>query len=256
MYKNAIVRKPGINLINGITTANLGSPLIKKALLQHENYCSALKKCGLELTVLEADLRYPDSTFVEDTAVIIERCAVIANPGAESRKGEEVEIKAALSGFYTKFYTISSPGTLDGGDVCEASSHFFIGISERTNEAGGRQLSEYLAREGYTSSFVNIRDTPSVLHLKSGMACLGDNTMVLIDDFADMDIFRGYNVIRVAPEENYASNCIRVNDFVLLAVGYPRLKDSIVNLGYECITLNMSEFRKMDGGLSCLSLRF
>ena len=256
MFGRAIVRPPCASFAEGLTAANLGPPVLEKALEQHERYCEALERCGLELTRLAPDPRYPDSTFVEDAAVLTERCAILARPGAVSRQGEVASIKEALAPFYKSFHEIVSPGTLDGGDICEAGRHFFIGISERTNEEGARQLAGYLAREGYSSSCLDIRGMKGILHLKSGVASCGDDRLVAIDALAAHEAFRGRDIIRIEPFENYAANCVRINEYVLLAAGYPALLASLQKHGLQIITLDMSEFRKMDGGLSCLSLRF
>jgi dimethylargininase len=242
------------------------------ALAQHEAYCSALEQCGLTLTRLEPDPTQPDSTFVEDTAVITTQCAVIMRPGAPSRAGEIPSIKDVLAEFYPSALSVQPPGTIDGGDVCEAGEHFFIGISRRTNEAGARQLAEMLASFGYTTSFVDIlrsgrgvpsmthaqdaRATHDILHLKSGIAYLGDNRLVVIDELANRSELSNYDLVRVSDDEMYAANCLRVNDHVLLAAGYPVLDGKLRELGYQTIVLDVTEFQKMDGGLSCLSLRF
>jgi dimethylargininase len=256
MFRFGIVRPPCTNFAQGLTTANLGPPDYERALGQHEQYCEALERCGLALTRLAADERYPDSTFVEDTAVLIERCAVLARPGATSRQGEVMSVERALASFYEVFHVIASPGTLDGGDVCEAGERFFIGISERTNEEGARQLASILAGEGYVPSLVDIRGVPGILHLKSGVAYLGDDRFVVIDALSDHCVFRGAEVVRVDPAESYAANCLRIGPHILLASGYPRLEERLCRLGCSVITLDVGEFRKMDGGLSCLSLRF
>jgi dimethylargininase len=264
----AIVRPPAPNLSAGLTTADLGTPNYERALAQHEAYCSALEQCGLTLTRLEADPLYPDSTFVEDTAVLTGKCAVLTRPGAPSRAGEVARIKEVLADFYPSIFSIQTPGTVDGGDVCAAGDHFFIGISERTNEAGARQLAEMLAPFNYTSSFMDIRDlnakesvpgavaTGSVLHLKSGLAWLSDQRLVVIDALADRAEFSKYDLVRVHADEAYAANCVRVNDDVLVASGFPALERELRELGYQTIAIEMTEFQKMDGGLSCLSLRF
>ena len=145
---------------------------------------------------------------------------------------------------------------VDGGDVCQADNHFFIGISERTNAEGARQLAAFLAREGFTSAPVDIRGVGGILHLKSGISYLGDNRIVLIDALAGHAAFRGYEIVRIAPEENYAANCLRINDHVIVSAGFPQFESAVRELGYPVIALEMSEFRKMDGALSCLSLRF
>ena len=149
-----------------------------------------------------------------------------------------------------------APGTVDGGDICEAGDHFFIGLSERTNEEGVRQLAGHLERMGFTSETVDIRAVAGILHLKSAIAALSERRLVVIDALAAHPGFRGYELIRVDPAENYAANCIRVNDTVLVASGFPKFEASVRALGLTTIALDMSEFAKMDGGLSCLSLRF
>lgn len=259
MFKNAIVRKPGENFSKGLTSVgqgSLGLPVYSKVLEQHDAYCKALEACGLQLTVLEKDLDHPDSTFVEDTAVLTKHAAVLTRPGAESRAGEVARIRKPLLRFFQKHYEITAPGTLDGGDICEAGNHFFIGVSHRTNEEGARQLADFLAKEGYTSSFVDIRSMTTILHLKSGVTHIGDNTLVLMEDMADNPQFQGYRLVRVSEHESYAANCVRINERVFIPSGFPMLEASLKQRGYQPLALDISEYRKMDGGLSCLSLRF
>jgi dimethylargininase len=256
MFSKAIVRPPGTNYADGLTSFALGLPDYERALRQHAAYCKALERCGLELIYLEPDERYPDSTFVEDTAVLMPTAAILTRPGAASRIGEVVSIKETLSHLYPRIDFIHEPGTVDGGDVCEAGNHLFIGLSERTNETGAEQLAELLASYGFASSLVDIRTMKDILHLKSGLAYLGDNRLAVIEALANREEFRGYELVRVNAEEEYAANCVRVNDYVLVAAGYPVFEQTLRGLGYETIALEMTEFQQMDGGLSCLSLRF
>ena len=256
VFTRAIVRPPAPNFSEGLTTADLGAPNYERALAQHEAYCLALEQCGLTLTRLEPDPRHPDSTFVEDAAVLTPRGAILTRPGAPSRAGEVASIKEVLADFYPSMFSIQSPGTLDGGDVCEAGDHFFIGISERTNEAGARQLAELLAPFGYTTSVVDIRGLSAILHLKSGIAYLGDKRLVVIAALANLAELRGFDLVAVNADEEYAANCVRVNHHVLVVEGHPLLEGNLRELGYQTIALEMTEFQKMDGGLSCLSLRF
>jgi len=256
MFTRAIVRLPAENFADGLTTVDFGIPDFGKTILQHRMYCDALRQCGLALTELEADAEHPDSTFVEDVAILTEHGAILTLPGAESRAGEVRNIKNTLSDFYSDMAQITTPGTLDGGDICEAGNHFIIGISLRTNEAGARQLAEWLSGRGYSSDFVDIRSVNGILHLKSGIAYIGDNRMVVIDSLADHPALKNFELVRTLPDEDYAANCIRVNDHVLIASGFPKLKATLEDLGYSTIELDMSEYQKMDGGLSCLSLRF
>jgi dimethylargininase len=276
MFTKAIVRKPGANFADGLTSVDFGVPDYAKALTQWEAYCAALESCGLALTVLEEDLAHPDSTFVEDAAVLTEHGAMLTRPGAASRSGEVEAIAPTVRLFYSNAVAIAAPGTLDGGDICEAvndiggdtggdagkdtgkdaGGHFFLGISKRTNEEGARQLAEHLAKEGFTCSTVDVRAMTTILHLKSGISYIGDNVLVVMEEMADRPEFAGYDLLRVPEEESYGANCVRVNDRVLVADGYPWLTGELRRRGFDPLILDMSEFRKMDGGLSCLSLRF
>ena len=256
MFRNAIVRIPGSNFAQGLTTVDLGVPCYENVVRQHACYSKALQECGLTTTTLEADPRYPDSTFVEDTAILTPRGAILTRPGAASREGEVAAIRETISSFFPALLEIDAPGTLDGGDICEAEDHFFLGLSHRTDEEGARQLAVHLASQGYTSSVIDVRGMTSILHLKSGVSYIGDNTVVVMEEMADDELFRSYELIRVNLEESYAANCVRVNDRVLVAAGYPRLTSELVERGFHPMVLDMSEFQKMDGGLSCLSLRF
>jgi dimethylargininase len=256
VFTNAIVRAPSRTIAEGLTTAGLGRPDLDTTFAQHADYCAALEQCGLRLTRLESDDRFPDATFVEDTAILTDRVAILTNPGAPSRQGEVAAVRVALMEFYPSLEAISAPGTVDGGDVCQAGEHFFIGRSHRTNEAGARQLGDVLSRHGYTSTTVDIRDIPPLLHLKSGLTALDGGRLLLVEALAGHPAFRGYESIPVAADERYAANCVQVNDRVLVAAGFPRTQEALRDRGYALIVLDVSEFQKMDGGLSCLSLRF
>ncbi len=256
MFTHAIVRPPSRNFAAGLTSATLGAPDYEKALAQHAAYCAALASCGLTVTALDPDPQHPDATFIEDAAVIARSTAILTRPGASSRAGEVAGLRAPLARFFQDVREISAPGTLDGGDVCEAGNHFFIGVSRRTNESGAGQLAEILARQGCTSTFVDIRAMNSILHLKSGIAFLGDSHLVVMEEMAARNEFCGFHLIPVAPAETYAANCVQVNASVLIPAGFPHIAAALQRLGYSLLPLDMSEFQKMDGGLSCLSLRF
>jgi dimethylargininase len=165
-------------------------------------------------------------------------------------------MRKVLADFFPSQLSIQSPGAVDGGDVCEAGNQLFIGISERTNEGGARQLAELLAPFGYTSSFIDVRGLTNILHLKSGVSYLGDNRLAVIEALSDRPELRGYDLVHANDEEMYAANCVRINDHVLVAAGHPAFAGKLRELGYKTIELEMTEFQKMDGGLSCLSLRF
>ena len=256
MFQRAIVRPPTSNFADGLTTVDLGAPDFAKALEEHARYVEALERCGLMVTRLSPDARYPDATFVEDTAILTPRGAVLTRPGAAEREREAAAIEPALRCFFPGLVRIEPPGTVDGGDVCEAGNHFFIGVSQRTNAAGARQLARHLAAWGYTSAEVDVREVAGILHLKSGIAAIDERRLVVMEALAGHPAFRNYERLAVAPDETYAANCVRVNAALLVAAGFPRFEDDARRLGLEVVVLEMSEFRKMDGGLSCLSLRF
>ena len=256
MFTKAIVRPPGANYATGLTTVDLGAPDLERALKQHEAYCQTLESCGLNVIRLAADEDHPDSTFVEDTAVLTARGAVITRPGASSRRGETSQIAPVIRDYFSNVHLIEEPGTVDGGDICEAGEHFFIGVSLRTNEEGARQLAGILESFGYSSSLIDIRGVSNILHLKSGLAYLGGKQLVLIEALRGRKEFAGYDVVCLDSSEEYAANCLDINGKVLIADGFPATKRELEHMGYPTIALEMSEYQKMDGGLSCLSLRF
>ena len=253
MFKHAIVKRPGKSLINGITSASLGRPDYAKALKQHDFYVETLKKCGLEVTVLEADEYYPDSTFVEDPAIVTQKCAIITNPGAPSRNGEKIKMSKILKNFYENIEYIKDPGTVEGGDVMMVGDHFYIGLSARTNQEGANQLIEILNKYGYNGSVVSLE---KVLHLKTGLSYLENNNLVVSGEFIDKVAFKEFNKIIIEESESYSANCIWINGHVLIPDGYEKTQKAIEAAGYKVEIVDTSEFRKLDGGLSCLSLRF
>jgi dimethylargininase len=256
MFSHALLRLPGENFAQGLTQAGEGAPDPERAILQHQRYCEALAECGLSLTVLPADPRHPDGCFVEDTAILTDRGAILGRPGAPSRRGEVDLIEAALKGLFPSIPRISAPGTVDAGDVCEADGHFLVGLSARTNEAGAQALAEQLDALGYRSDIVDIRGAPKLLHLKTGLAYLGEGRMLATHDLPRSAAFAAYEIVEIPDAEHFAANALRVNDRVLVADGYPQTRAAIEALGFKVIALDMSEFRKLDGGLSCLSLRW
>ncbi len=254
-FTRAITCPPAATFADGLTMSGLGLPDHALAREQHSAYCRALEKCGVKLTSLPADPAHPDSTFVEDTAVVTRHGAMITRPGAASRQGEVEAMRRALTKQFGEVATIEPPGTLDGGDVCQAGDHFFVGISNRTNASGAEQLAAWLAPHGYLVSTIDIRGEGGLLHLKSGMGYLGDKHIVAVSSIAADPSLVDFTVLVVPEDELYGANCIRVNDTVLMPSGAPGLAARIKAMGHKVVTLEMSEFRKMDGGPSCLSVR-
>ncbi|MFT5598114.1 MAG: dimethylargininase [Urechidicola sp.] len=253
MFSRAIVRKPGKSLVDGITTAGLGAPDYELTLKQHKLYIEALKRCGLEVTVMPADEDYPDGLFIEDAALVMSGCAVSTRPGALARRGETGKVASEMLAFYDKVQTIEAPGTLDAGDIMMVGQHFYIGLSERSNQTGAEQLIEILKSHGYSGSMVAFSES---LHLKSSVSYLENNRLVITGELCDKPAFAEFDHIVIDADEAYAANCVWINNRVLVASGYPKTSKLIADLGFEVIELDVSEFRKLDGGLSCLSLRF
>ena len=261
MFTRAIVRRPGHSLANGITSApELGRPLYEKALEQHDAYIAALQSCGLEVTVLPALEEFPDSCFVEDTAVVTRCGAIIDNPGAPSRNGEAAAMEPTLRQFFDDEHVahIIAPGTLEGGDVMMVDDHFYAGRSARTNPEGIAQFVAILESWGLSGSEVPLEE---VLHLKTGVNYLGTNpqgerVLLVSGEFVDRPDFADFRRIVVPPEEAYAANSLWINGTVIVPAGYPQVHAAIQEAGFPTIEVDTSEYRKVDGGLSCLSLRF
>ena len=253
MFKNAIVRKPSKSMVDGITQAGLGKPDYDLACEQHQGYVDVLKDLGLRVRVLDALEEYPDSCFVEDVALLTPECAVLTNPGAASRRGEVAAIADVVGEFYDTVEQIESPGFVEAGDIMMVNEHYYIGLSERTNQDGAYQMIEILERQGMSASVVPFHD---VLHLKTGVNYLEGNKLLACGEFVDKEEFKQFEIIEVSPHDSYSANCIWVNDVVLVPQGFPATNKRITRAGLTTRQVAVSEFQKLDGGLSCLSLRF
>jgi dimethylargininase len=257
MFTKAITRKPCRALVDGITTAMFGegTPDYDKAIAQHAQYVATLGELGLEVTDLEGDERYPDSCFVEDPAVVMKECAIITNSPKDSRNGEKFEILDTIQKFYddSQIFFIEAPGTMEGGDVMKVGSHFFIGQSDRTNAEGARQFNEIVKQFGYTSSTVPVTEG---LHLKDFVIYLENNNMLVSAVMNEEPSFKDFNRFVVESDELYAINSMNINGTVLVPEGYPKTLKIIEDLGYPVKVVSTDEFRKIDGSLTCLSLRF
>jgi dimethylargininase len=253
IFKFAIVKRPCPEMVNGITKASLGKPDYQNALKQHDFYIDSLEKCGLNVKVLEADSKFPDSTFIEDVSVCTPHCAIITNPGALARNGEIKGMKNVLQEFYKNIEEIKAPGTLDGGDVMMVGDHYYIGLSARTNDEGADQFISILNRYEMTGSKVKMKD---MLHLKTGLSYLENNNLLIAGEFVSYSEFEKFNRIVIDQDGSYSANSLWINGTVFVPRGYPGTKKKIEGLGYNVKEVDTSEFRKLDGGLSCLSLRF
>lgn len=256
MFTKAITRRPCKALVNGITTyTEEGKPNYENAIKQHDTYVAILRELGLEVTELDADERYPDSCFVEDPAVVMERCAIITNPARESRNGEKYEIIDAIKKFYKddQIFHIEAPGTMEGGDVMRVGDHFYIGMSDRTNAEGAKQFDDIVTKFGYTSSTVPVTEG---LHLKDFAIYLENNNLLVTKIMGERPEFKDFNKFIIPPEEVYAINSLYINGTVIVPKGYPKTQKIIEDLGYPIKLIDSNEFKKIDGSLTCLSLRF
>lgn len=251
-FDYAITRIPAETFDRGITTANLGTPSYETILNQHRAYTEALNSIGLNVIELDPLPDYPDAHFVEDTAVVTPEVAIITNPGATSRQGEEQSIVNVLE-HYRKIEHIQAPGTLDGGDVLMIRNHFLIGISERTNQQGAEQLGRILTDHGKTHTMIAVG---AGLHLKSSINYVGQNTVIATPDFENHEALERYDKITTNYSDSYAANTLWVNDHLLVPRGFPDTNAKLRALGLPIIELDVSEMQKMDGGLTCLSIRF
>jgi len=252
LFHHAIVRWPGNDCHQGLTTAGLGPPDYRKLCKQHDAYVKLLASLGLEIHALEALPGYPDAYFIEDVAIITSKVAVITNPGAPTRQGEEVHLEGLLSKFRPTV-RIQPPGTVEGGDVLMVGNHFFVGLSDRTNEDGAFQLGEILESYGHTWKPVPVS---AGLHLKSSINHAGGNRLIVTQDFAGRDEIDGYEQIVLDEGEAYAANTLLVNDTLIMPAGFPDTKAKLSEFDLKIVEIDVSEIRKMDGGLTCMSLRF
>jgi dimethylargininase len=218
---------------------------------QHAAYTAALDQLGFELVRLDADDRYPDCCFVEDTVVVSGGLAVFCEMGAPSRRGEQPAVMGALSDL--EQLRLESPATLDGGDVIRDGDALFVGLTERTNRAAVDALAAALGPRGKTVRPVAVT---GALHLKSLCTRLGPGLFVITESFARTGAFSQYDLVVLPDEEGYAANCLAAGGRAVVSRGYPESRRRIEAAGIETITVDMSEFRKGDGSLTCLSILF
>lgn len=251
-FSHAIVRLPGETLSGGLTTAAMGSPDYALALKQHREYVLTLKKLELNVLELPALPEFPDAHFVEDVAVLTPELAVITRPGAQSRRGEIDFMIPVLSDRFDTV-AIEPPSILDGGDVLIIGKDVFVGLSERTNGAGIDQLERFLREFGYTTFRIPLERG---LHLKSNVNYIGENLLLMVEEYVDVQAFHKFEKVVVTPEESYACNTLWINDNLILPGGFPETREMLEDMGLPMHILDMSEMQKMDGGLTCLSLRY
>ncbi|MEM5582212.1 arginine deiminase family protein [Roseibium sp. AS2] len=253
-FTHAITRTPADSVANGLRAVDAGDPHAEAFRAEHGRYVTALQEAGLEVDVLPPLEDWPDSCFVEDPAFCLPEGAVLLRPGAASREGESREIRAALERRFGKVAELPGAGHVDGGDVLLLDDVILVGLSARTDREGAEAFAGILAEWGYRA---RVCETPEgVLHFKTACSTLGEDVILATKVMAGSGFFGERKVVVVPDGEDYAANVIRVNDVVLVPEGYPETLAAIEAAGFRTVVLPTHEARKVDGGLSCLSLRF
>ena len=254
-FSHAITRLPPASAINGLRAVDTGAPDLDLMRAHHAAYVAALKSTGasvIELPPLEA---FPDSLFVEDTALCLPEGAVVMRPGAPSRLGEAAEMAPHLAALYGDVRRITgAENFIEAGDILTIETEILVGRSARTNAGGVAELTQAVADWGHKVR--EVFTPPGVLHFKTDCSLLDAETILATERLDASGCFKGYKVIHCADGEEASANAIRFNDLVLFPAGFPRTRDALLAAGYKVVEIGNSECAKLDGGMSCLSLRF
>ncbi|MFP6637361.1 MAG: arginine deiminase family protein [Nitrospinaceae bacterium] len=244
----AFVRKPGLKFSQAISEhpqkVNIDLPT---ALRQHQCYVNTLKEAGGKVEFLPPKNHLPDATFVEDTAVVLED-KILLCPMQEPSRQEEVQFTATALKKLRDCVTLSSPASLDGGDVMITPNTIFVGLSKRTNSEAVKALSKL------TSKKVVPVEVTEGLHLKSATTFLGNNLLILDPCRIDTTHLKQMDWIEVSQNESYAANCLALGNGILMPAGFQNVSEKIRAHGFKTFELEMSEFEKANGGVTCLSL--
>jgi dimethylargininase len=222
------------------------------ACLQHRHYEATLGSLGVEVHALPVEADLPDAVFVEDTAVVLDECAVITRPGAASRRRETAAVARALAP-YRKLLEVQPPGTLDGGDVLYLDGRLYVGLSTRSNHAAVEQIRAFLAPYQIP---VTVVETRGCLHLKSAVTPVSPDTLLINPAWVDRASFAGLRVLEVDPSEPHAANALLVGETVVYQPSYPRTLKRLEQAGLRVVPADMSELGKAEGALTCCSLIF
>lgn len=253
-FTHAITRRPAASIIDGLRAVDIGTPDLALMEAHHATYVATLRETGATVVELPALEAYPDSVFVEDTALCLPQGAVVMRPGAPSRLGEAAEMAPHLRALYGQVLEITGADSfIEGGDILVTEREILVGRSARTNAAGIAELTRLVAPWGHPVR--EVHTPPGVLHFKTDCSLLAADTVLSTTRLAASGCFKGYRVIDVAEGEEAAANTIRFNDLVLMPAGFPRTRDALVGAGLAVREIGNSECAKLDGGMSCLSLR-
>ena len=249
----AITHAPSLKLEQGERT-HIGRTTIDfaRTCCQHEAYCQMLRDCGAEVRVLDVNRELPDSVFVEDTAIVLDEVAVLASMGVESRRAEIPGIELELQK-HREVECITLSATIEGGDVLRVGRTLLVGMSSRTNRAGSSQLAAVVRRHGYKVITVSVN---GCLHLKTACTALPDETLMVNPAWLDLEALRGFHRVAVPESEPWAANVALVGSAVCLAAEHKRTAEVIHDRGFDVRTVELAEFAKAEGGVTCLSLLF
>lgn len=253
-FSHAITRRPAASIIKGLRAVDTGVPDVAMFESHHADYIAALRSTGAEVIELEALEDFPDSVFVEDAALCFQEGAIAMRPGAPSRLGESAEMAPELVKLYGDVRRIEGPGFIEGGDILVTEREILVGRSARTDADGIAELTRLTADWGYRVR--EVATPPGVLHFKTDCSLLDEDTVLATPRLAASGCFDGYRVIHTAEGEYASANAIRFNDLVVFPAGFPRTADLLSAAGYTVREVGNSEAAKLDGGMSCLSLRF
>ena len=253
-FTKAITREPAQSVTRGLRAADTGTPDLGQMRLDHADYIATLREAGADVTVLPAAEAFPDSVFVEDAALCLHNCAILMRPGAPTRLGEVAEIAPTIRALYEQVFEIQGPGFIEGGDILTTEREVLVGTSARTDAAGVAELRDIIAPLGHTLRVVET--PPDVLHFKTDCSLLDADTILATKRLDASGCFDGYRVLHTADGEEAAANAIRFNQFVLMAAGFPKTAAMLRQEGFDVREIGNTECAKIDGGMSCLSLRF
>lgn len=247
----ALVRAVPDSFVDALVMGERPAIDLGRARSQHAAYRKLLEGDGYEVRVIVADEAYPDCPFVEDTAVVLDTVAVATRPGSPQRRGEVAAVAVELERILP-VRAIEAPGTLDGGDVLRVGKTLFVGRSARTNDAGIAQLQAIGATDGLAVVAASVRH---VLHLKSAVAQLDDETLLVAPDCVDVDLFAGYRIVEKAKGEEHLASVLRLGSGRLAATTTaPATLQRLEQSGFAVEPVDSSEFQAADGGLTCLSV--
>ncbi len=224
----------------------------ERACEQHKQYVTALYSLGLEVQTLPADSHLPDSVFVEDTALVLDECAVITRPGADSRKPEIDSIIKVLTP-YRKLFQIKAPARVDGGDILRVGKKIYVGLSTRSDHNAIEQMQEYLRPYGYEVKSVTVT---GCLHLKSAVTQVTEDTLLINPEWVGKDHFSGMKFIEIDPSEPYAANAVMIGETIIYPTSFPKTQKRLEAAGIHMVMVDADELAKAEGAVTCCSLIF